>query len=51
MWPEVMFYIVWVCLEVAASPVTICTKGREQVVLGETSWLLVPFDEAERHEG
>lgn len=46
MWP-----LVGVCLEVAASPVTICAKGHKQVVLGETNWLLMLFDKAERREG
>lgn len=32
----------------AASPVT---EGRKQVALGETGWLLILFDEAERREG
>lgn len=35
----------------AASPVTLRTRGRKQVVLGETSWLLRLFDEAARREG
>lgn len=43
--------MVGVCLEVAASPVTICTKGHKQVVLGETNCLLTLFDEAEGREG
>lgn len=35
----------------AASPVTVHTKGCKQVVLGETNWFLILFDEAERCEG
>lgn len=34
----------------SASPVTVRTKGHKQVVVGETRWLLVLFDEAERCE-
>lgn len=34
----------------AASSVTVGTKARKQVVLGETSWLLMLFDEAEKCE-